>query len=265
MIFAFLEPDYPATAVALIDSGLSGHEAEQVLLESFPRPAVQRYLRASADATVRYLRAEGVLEDPETHESFARAGLIDASTQHPLTSRSNPPWHGMSNDENLRLPTADDLAAFDRDGFVVLRDALPGELIEPLHKAALRLRAAAPVRCSYRGNGKLGFRTLVSHDQEFLPLVANPRVLPTIAALLSPDIRMLSSHLITYDPQEPDDPMTTSTDSPRPVGGQKWHRDDVFHIQGDLGYAAVPRLTVHCAYCRVDGGSFTRRPPQIRT
>ncbi|QOC92251.1 diiron oxygenase [Micromonospora craniellae] len=128
MIFAFLEPDYPATAVALIDSGLSGHEAEQVLLESFPRPAVQRYLRASADATVRYLRAEGVLEDPETHESFARAGLIDASTQHPLTSRSNPPWHGMSNDENLRLPTADDLAAFDRDGFVVLRDALPGNL-----------------------------------------------------------------------------------------------------------------------------------------
>lgn len=171
----------------------------------------------------------------------------------------------MSSDERPLLPTAEDLAAFERDGFVVLRNALPVELIEPLHEAALRLRAAAPVSCSYRGNGKLGFRTLVSHDQAFLPLVANPRVLPTIVALLSPNIRMLSSHLITYDPWNLDNPLNTSTDSPRPAGGQHWHRDDVFHIQGDLGFAAVPRLTVHCAYYLSDidgnGGTPTRFLP----
>lgn len=78
MIFAFLEPDYPATALALIDLGLSNRDAEQVLVECFPRSAVRRNHRASAEATVRYLQADGVLDEPETYESFARAGLIDA-------------------------------------------------------------------------------------------------------------------------------------------------------------------------------------------
>jgi P-aminobenzoate N-oxygenase AurF len=77
MIFAFLEPDYTATAIALVDIGLSDRDAEQVLVESFPRPAVRVAVRGAATSTIRYLRAEGILDDPQTYDAFADAGLVD--------------------------------------------------------------------------------------------------------------------------------------------------------------------------------------------
>lgn len=161
------------------------------------------------------------------------------------------------------LPCAardDDLSVFAKDGSVVLRDALPTDLIGELRSAAIRLRERAPVRCSYRGRGKLGFRSLVWHDRSFLPLVTNPRVLPTVVALLSPNIRLLSSHLVTYD-----EGVGFESGGER-SGGQGWHRDDVFHIEGDLGYERVPRLAVHCANYLSDvggrGGSATAFLPE---
>lgn len=167
----------------------------------------------------------------------------------------------MLRTEPPRRPDPAVLADFERDGFVVLRDALPADLVEPLRSAAMHLRDAAPVRCSYRGPSKLGFRSLVSHSPDFLQLVANPRILPTVVALLTPNIRLLSSHLITYDALAGEGAVASPTDGGK-VGGQGWHRDDVFHIQGDIGFA-VPRLTVHCAYYLSDLGPAGGTPTKF--
>jgi hypothetical protein len=80
LIYAFLEPDYVATALALAEVGLSPREIECVLHDSFPEAAVQRGIADAARSTVRYFRAVGALDDSETLEAFAAARLLDGET-----------------------------------------------------------------------------------------------------------------------------------------------------------------------------------------
>ena len=76
LIFAFLEPDYRATALALADVGLSSEEIEGVLRESLPDEQVRRDVADAAGSTVQYFRAVGALDDPETRDAFAAARLL---------------------------------------------------------------------------------------------------------------------------------------------------------------------------------------------
>lgn len=155
------------------------------------------------------------------------------------------------------LPRGEDLVAFDRDGFVILRNALDKSLREGLRESALRLLDSQGVMSRTRGvDGKDGFRNLVALDHEFLPLIENPRVLPTVVALLSPNIRLLSSQLISLDPIPRGAARTIRT--PDRTG---WHRDDIFGVANDIGFDRVPRLAVKCAYYLSDvaqpGGGAT--------
>jgi hypothetical protein len=75
MLFAFLEPDYRATAVALTVEGFAEAEVEQILHESYPREHVVAGVRDAASATLRYLAEVGALEDPATADAFAAAQL----------------------------------------------------------------------------------------------------------------------------------------------------------------------------------------------
>jgi hypothetical protein len=77
LIFAFLEPDYRAISFALTEVGLNPAEAEQVLLESYPRAAVTDDVARAARSTVRYFEDVGALRDPETRDRFIAAGLTN--------------------------------------------------------------------------------------------------------------------------------------------------------------------------------------------
>jgi hypothetical protein len=76
LIFAFLEPDYRATAYALNEVGLTATQIDQVLSEAYPRCDVVASVAAAARSTIRYFADVGVLEDPLTRDRFLSSGLV---------------------------------------------------------------------------------------------------------------------------------------------------------------------------------------------
>ncbi|MFJ9975452.1 diiron oxygenase [Streptomyces cyaneofuscatus] len=76
LICCFLEPDYRAMSLLLLDCGLSPADAQCVLADSYPRRAVRAEIAGSAQSTVRYFREVGALDDTATYEAFAAAGLV---------------------------------------------------------------------------------------------------------------------------------------------------------------------------------------------
>ncbi|MFD7127284.1 MULTISPECIES: diiron oxygenase [Streptomyces] len=77
LICCFLEPDYRAMSLLLLDAGLPVADAQGVLADSYPRREVLAEIAKSAQSTVRYFREVGALDDTATYEAFAAAGLVD--------------------------------------------------------------------------------------------------------------------------------------------------------------------------------------------
>ncbi|MDT0318559.1 phytanoyl-CoA dioxygenase family protein [Streptomyces millisiae] len=140
-------------------------------------------------------------------------------------------------------PEPDTLAAFERDGYVILRDAITPRWREQAAGAAMRLldsgRTAGRDRSA---DGKDGFRGIVAMDDTFLPLVANPAVLPTLVALLSTDLHLMSSNLIHLPSIPPGGQRTI-----RIPTRHGWHRD-MSAATRDLGSETIPRLSIKAAY-----------------
>ncbi|MEU1193062.1 phytanoyl-CoA dioxygenase family protein [Streptomyces sp. NPDC005859] len=139
-----------------------------------------------------------------------------------------------------RQPDPAILNAFDRDGYAVIRQAIDRTLRASLLNAAERL-LAGDITCGrdQGGDGKDGFRGCLNLDRAFLPLLANPRTLPTIVGLLSPNLHLLSAHLIAL----PSGPPRTIRTPERPG----WHRD-MYGVTGDLGFALTPRMAIKVAH-----------------
>ncbi|MFB7999724.1 phytanoyl-CoA dioxygenase family protein [Streptomyces sp. NPDC056002] len=143
-------------------------------------------------------------------------------------------------------PDAEQLAAFDRDGLLILRDALAPEVRDRAAEAAVRLLGTDRTAGRDRSvDGKDGFRGAVTLDDAFLPLLANPAVLPTLVALLSPNIHLLSSNLIAM-PSLPDEARTI-----RVPARHGWHRD-MSSTVADLGIKHTPRMAIKVAYFLTD-------------
>ncbi len=138
-------------------------------------------------------------------------------------------------------PTEDQLATFSRDGFLVVRDAIPGELVERLLEASDRLMEADPGfdREDHDEFGIRGQPEPMLYDDAFLDLLAPPGVLPLVVAILSANVFVVGSELIYTEPQRP---VRTPEDN-------LWHRDRKAGT-ADLGAAA--RLSLKAAYYLTD-------------
>ncbi|MEV1040467.1 phytanoyl-CoA dioxygenase family protein [Streptomyces sp. NPDC050204] len=137
-------------------------------------------------------------------------------------------------------PDTSVLNAFDRNGFAVIRNVLGPALRNNLLDAAERLLASDLTLGRDRGgDGKDGFRGCLALDPAFLPPLSNPRTLPTVVELLSPNVHLLSAHLIAL-PSGP--PRTIRT--PRRPG---WHRD-MYGVSADLGFGQTPRMAIKVAH-----------------
>lgn len=135
-------------------------------------------------------------------------------------------------------PAAPD--AFDRDGYAIIRDAITPVLRDQLLTAAEKLLASDITQGRDRGgDGKDGFRGCLNLDAAFLPLLANPNVLPTVVRLLSPNIHLLSAHLIALPSGPPH-----SIRIPERHG---WHRD-MYGVTADLGFPNTPRMAIKAAH-----------------
>lgn len=127
----------------------------------------------------------------------------------------------MTTFDTASPPDPEVLNAFEREGYVVLRDAIWPEWREQAASVATRLLADDRTLGRDRSaDGKDGFRGIVAMDDTFLPLVTNPKVLPTLVALLSPHLHLMSSNLI-YMPSIP----RGATRTIRVPERHGWHRD----------------------------------------
>lgn len=164
-------------------------------------------------------------------------------------------------------PSPQLIEAFDRDGYAVIPGAYDAHLRAELLAATYRLLASETTRGRDRGgDGKDGFRGCIALNEAFLALLANPATLPALITLLSPNIHLLSAHLIAL----PSGPPRTVRTPERPG----WHRD-MYGVTDDLGWAHTPRMAIKVAHYLTDitadcgltmflpGSHLLRQPPTI--
>jgi ectoine hydroxylase-related dioxygenase (phytanoyl-CoA dioxygenase family) len=132
-------------------------------------------------------------------------------------------------------------AQFDRDGMLVIENAVPPETIERIRTATDRIVAEGEQAGRWIGKPasmlrRIEYRGLYNLDEAFMELLAPSTIFPLIVRLLGPNIHMMSSQLLYAHPNQ----------EPKPDHGG-WHRD-VIGTSEDLGYDATPRLAIRVGY-----------------
>jgi ectoine hydroxylase-related dioxygenase (phytanoyl-CoA dioxygenase family) len=133
---------------------------------------------------------------------------------------------------------------FQTDGFLIVRNVLDKPTIDRLIAAGDRLIASDIQENRQKNNdGYDSFRNVVAMDDAFVPLITQPKILPLVVQLMSPNLALLTSHLIYKYPEKPGTPPTR-----RDPG---WHRD-IANTPKDLGEANIPLLDIKAAYYLTD-------------
>nr|CAA9286484.1 hypothetical protein AVDCRST_MAG63-3991 [uncultured Armatimonadetes bacterium] len=144
-------------------------------------------------------------------------------------------------------------AAFEREGFLLVPDALPPSLVERLVDAADRLYEEGVGKDGLSARNHWQMRNCIGADPAFLELLDYPTVLPLVVGVLNWDIHLITSHLIVRPPNPPgvDDHFK----------GEGWHRD------GGMSPAEMqephPRLFLKVAYLLSDQSEPGRGNTQV--
>ena len=152
--------------------------------------------------------------------------------------------------------------AFDRDGFLVLRDAVDAETLASLIEAGDRLAESFLLKPEVQNRPEynhIDLRPGLLREPALLALVTHPTTVPLIVQLLSPNIHLHSTALIYKRPESPDTPSFR----------RGWHRD--IRIPRDLGHENLPRVGIKICYCLTDfhqpncGMTLMARGTHLRT
>lgn len=152
--------------------------------------------------------------------------------------------------------------AFDRDGFLVLRDAVDAETLANLIEAGDRLAESFLLKPQVHNRPEynhIDLRPGLLREPALLALVTHPTTVPLIVQLLSPNIHLHSTALIYKRPESPDTPSFR----------RGWHRD--IRIPKDLGHGNLPRVGIKICYCLTDfhqsdcGMTLMARGSHLRT
>lgn len=138
-----------------------------------------------------------------------------------------------------------DIEFFDRNGYLIVRNALDADTVAEIVEVSDRLLASDDqVHRQSLASGRYdSFRNCVSKHPVFQSLIDHPVILPTVVQLLGADLHMVTSHLIYKEPDPEGTPGTF-----REPG---WHRDYHQAMQ-DMGHHRIQRLLVKCAYYLTD-------------
>lgn len=113
--------------------------------------------------------------------------------------------------------TAEQRRKFDSDGFLVVEDALPPDLVSRLLTVVDRLYEEGQRTEGLTETHKWDLRNCIIHDDAFLELLTWPKTFPLVADILGWNIKLLTSHLIVRAPSPPD--------ADEFWKGEGWHRD----------------------------------------
>lgn len=137
----------------------------------------------------------------------------------------------------------DQIEAFKKDGFLVVRNALTNEQNKNVIEACDRLAH------SFLNKGKilnkpwyndLDLRPGLLNEEALLDLVTHPSTVPLVAQLLTPNIHLHSSAITYKRPENPE----------LPLYRRGWHRD--IRIPRDLGHTQLPMVGIKICYCLSD-------------
>ena len=125
---------------------------------------------------------------------------------------------------------------FDRNGYLVVRNALDADMLERVTAAGDRVVE------KHKDDGSLraSLSNVLPEDDIFLSLLTWETTVPLVVQLLSFDIRLAKSHLIYNYPDPPEAKPSTN-----------WHRD-FMESPFDLGPHRYPRLLIKIAYQLTD-------------
>ena len=128
--------------------------------------------------------------------------------------------------------------AFERDGFLVIPDAIPADLVERLLEVADRLYQEGVSADGLNVQDYWYLRNCLLRDDVFLELLDWPTTVPLVVQLLNHNIQLMTSHLIMRPPSPPG-----TTDAYKQ---SNWHRDGGT-APSDLG-TEQPRMFIKVAY-----------------
>ncbi|MDQ2730342.1 MAG: phytanoyl-CoA dioxygenase family protein [Armatimonadota bacterium] len=144
-------------------------------------------------------------------------------------------------------------ASFERDGFLVVRNALSPEMLERLLGVTDRLYDEGVVSEGLSSRNHWQMRNCIVADPVLLELLDWPAIFPLVVGLLGWDIHLITSHLIVRPPSPPG---TTEN-----FKGEGWHRD------GGQSPAEMqephPRLFLKVAYLLSDQSEPGRGNTQL--
>lgn len=133
--------------------------------------------------------------------------------------------------------------AFDRDGFLVIPDALQAETVDRLVEASDRLAESflkKPKLHNRPEYNHLDLRPGILREEALFALIDHSSTVPLVVQLLSPNIHLHSTTLIYKRPENPEA-------TPFRRG---WHRD--IRIPRDLGHQSLPLVGIKVCYCLTD-------------
>ncbi len=177
-------------------------------------------------------------------------GKLVAPPVEPLDSeiRFDPAgfrFGGLTKEHLEQAATPDELAAFERDGFLHIPEALDSEQVSRLLAAVDRLDTAERGRLQLARGDMMSRFSVIRFDPAFLELVDQPRTFPKVWDILGWNIQLYISHLVVYPPET-----WGGAQCRAPV----WHQDSgrpVLELE-----RPAPRLSVKTAYWLTD----TRAP-----
>lgn len=138
--------------------------------------------------------------------------------------------------------TPDQAEAFDRDGFLVVREALDPDRVAACIEAGDRLVASDRQEGRRDAGRSDGFRNVIALDPVFRELLCHPRTVPLVIQLMGPNLQLHTSDLIWKYPD------ASGEEDKRTPG---WHRD-IAAVTRDLDHDRMPRLEIKVAYYLTD-------------
>jgi ectoine hydroxylase-related dioxygenase (phytanoyl-CoA dioxygenase family) len=153
-------------------------------------------------------------------------------------------------------------ASFDRDGFLIVPNALDAGTVESVRQASDRLADSflkKPVVLNRPEYNHIDLRPGLLREKSLFDLVSHSTTVPLVVQLLSPNIHLHSTTLIYKRPESPDTPPFR----------RGWHRD--IRIPRDLGHTRLPRVGIKICYCLTDfhepqsGMTLMARGSHLRT
>jgi ectoine hydroxylase-related dioxygenase (phytanoyl-CoA dioxygenase family) len=137
-------------------------------------------------------------------------------------------------------------AQFERDGYFVLEDVLPSDLVEDLSEIVDRVYAES---VDPEGDGRLNLLDLIGRDDHLLELIDWPWTFPKVWGILGWNIQLYHSHLIVTPPEP-----TETRDVQKRLG---WHQDSGrlnMELEGD----PRPRVSLKVGFFLTDTTSAER-------